>query len=53
MGRGTTPLTLENVPLGPHRIRVTLDGFVGQERTAQLGPTAATASVKISLQPVP
>lgn len=53
MGRGTTPLTLENVPLGTHRIRVTLDGFVGQERTAQLGPTAATASVKISLQPVP
>lgn len=53
LGRGTTPLTLENVPLGPHRIRVTLDGFVGQERTAQLGPTAATASVKISLQPVP
>ena len=51
MGRGTTPLTIANVPLGLHRIRVTLDGFLGQERTAHLDPSRPNADVRISLQP--
>lgn len=51
MGRGTTPLTIANAPLGIHRIRVTLDGFLGQERTAHLDPSRPNADVRISLQP--
>ncbi len=50
MGRGTTPLTIANVALGTHRVRVTLDGFVGQERTAQLDRARPNANLQISLQ---
>ena len=53
MGRGTTPLTVASVPFGLHRIRVTFDGYVGQERTAQLGPTTPKVNVQISLQAIP
>jgi cytoskeletal protein RodZ len=53
MGRGTTPLTVTRMPFGQHRIRVTLDGYVGQERATQLDAARPNANVQISLQAIP
>ncbi len=49
MGRGTTPLTVAHLPFGLHRIRVTLDGYVGEQRVARIDATRPTETLTISL----
>jgi cytoskeletal protein RodZ len=51
VGRGTTPLTVASVPFGSHRIRVTLDGYLGEERLARVDAARPTSSLQISLTP--
>ena len=49
MGRGTTPLTVAHLPFGLHRIRVTLDGHLGEQRVARIDATRPTETLTISL----
>jgi len=42
IGRGATPLTVDNLSVGSTRIRVIKDGFVSQEREILIGGRAAT-----------
>ncbi len=53
MGRGTTPLTVAHLPFGLHRIRVTLDGYVGRATGRAIDASAPNANVQISLQAIP
>ena len=49
VGWGVTPLTIDNLPPGAKRIRVTSEGFSAAERTVNL-PTVGAATVRIPLQ---
>jgi hypothetical protein len=49
IGWGVTPLTIDHLPPGTKRIRVTSDGFSAAERTLEL-PTAGETTVRIALQ---
>ena len=49
VGRGTTPLTVASLPFGSHRIRVTLDGYLGEERIARIESAQPTSALQISL----
>jgi transcriptional regulator with XRE-family HTH domain len=49
VGRGTTPLTVASLPFGSHRIRVTLDGYLGEERIARIEAPRPTSDVQIPL----
>ena len=42
IGRGATPLTIDNLAAGSTRIRVIKGGFVSQEREIRIGDRAAT-----------
>jgi len=42
IGRGATPLTIDNLAAGSTRVRVIKDGFVSQEREIRIGGRAAT-----------
>ena len=50
MGRGTTPLTVAHLPFGLHRIRVTLDGHLGEQRVARIDATRPTETLTIALK---
>jgi cytoskeletal protein RodZ len=49
VGRGTTPLTVAHLPFGLHRIRVTLDGHLGEQRVSRIDATRPTETLTISL----
>ena len=51
--RGQTPLTLREMPLGSYTIRLTRDGYAGQEHQLRLTPARASASLVVLLRRVP
>ncbi len=51
--RGTTPLTLREMPLGSYTIRLTRDGYAAQERQVRLTPSRPNVSLSARLQRVP
>jgi hypothetical protein len=51
--RGQTPLTLREMPLGSYTIRLTRDGYAGQEHRLQLTPARASASLVVLLRRAP
>lgn len=48
--RGTTPLTVPDVPAGMHTVRFTLDGYVEREQSVDLR-AGQTATVSANLMP--
>jgi hypothetical protein len=51
VGWGETPLTVRFLPLGTKRLRLTMQGYVSQERVVQIGPERPNARVSVELQP--
>jgi len=51
--RGQTPLTLREMPLGSYTIRLTRDGYAGQEHQLRLTPARASASLVVLLRRAP
>ena len=47
IGRGATPLTVDNLTTGPTRVRVIKDGFVSQERDVRIGAKPVTLHVTL------
>jgi cytoskeletal protein RodZ len=47
IGRGSTPLTLDNLTAGSRRVRLIKDGFVSQERDVRLGTRPLTLDVRL------
>jgi hypothetical protein len=52
-GRGTTPASLRDLPLGSYTIRIARDGYAAIESQVQLTSRNSTASMNIALQPTP
>jgi transcriptional regulator with XRE-family HTH domain len=50
VGWGSTPLTVRYLPLGSKRVRLTLQGYVSQERVVEIGATRPNANVNIALR---
>lgn len=50
VGRGVTPVTVRHLTPGPKAVRVTLDGYVAEERLVQLEPGEGVTSVRIPLR---
>ena len=50
VGRGVTPVTVRHLTPGPKTVRVTLDGYVTEERLLQLEPGEGVTSVRIPLR---
>jgi len=51
VGRGSTPARIKYLSFGSKRVRVTMDGYVGAERSVNLTSTAPTANVQLTLTP--
>jgi hypothetical protein len=47
---GTTPLTVRDPPAGAKRIRVTKDGYDGEERTVEAGAARSGVTLRIELR---
>jgi len=52
VGVGVAPLTIRSLLPGATRLRVTKDGYAGEERTITLDATRGTRTLRISLQPI-
>ena len=52
IGRGTTPLTVDNVTGGVRRVRVIKDGFLSQERVVRVGAGSQPTTLHIALDAV-
>jgi cytoskeletal protein RodZ len=50
IGWGQTPVAIRNLEFGSKRVRVTMQGFLSQERVVQLGPERANSSVRLTLR---
>ena len=50
VGWGETPITIRHLEFGSKRIRLTLQGYVSQERVVQLGPERPGARVRVALR---
>ena len=50
VGWGETPITIRHLEFGSKRIRLTLQGYVSQERIVQLGPERAGTRVRVALR---
>jgi hypothetical protein len=50
VGWGETPLTVKFLPLGTKRVRLTMQGYVSQERVVSIGPERPNARVNVELQ---
>jgi serine/threonine protein kinase len=50
-GRGTTPLSLQDVAYGEHEVAVGLQGFGSLSRTVTISPTETIATVGVTLTP--
>ena len=50
-GRGTTPLSLQDVAYGEHEVAVGLTGFSSLSRTVTISPTETVATVGVTLTP--
>jgi cytoskeletal protein RodZ len=51
IGWGVTPITIRHLPPGVKRIRVTLEGYVGQERDVRIGDDGGVVSARLTLKP--
>jgi cytoskeletal protein RodZ len=51
VGWGETPLTVRFLPLGTKRVRLTMQGYVSQERVVSIGPERPNARLNVELQP--
>ncbi len=51
IGWGQTPITIRHVEFGPKRVRLTLQGYISQERVVSLGPDRPHGSVRFALTP--
>jgi hypothetical protein len=47
---GKTPATVRDLARGPHRVRVTRDGYASQERRVVISPSRPAQSVNVSLE---
>jgi cytoskeleton protein RodZ len=52
IGRGTTPVTVENLTSGVRRVRVIKDGFVSVERDVRVGTGREPATLHVTLDTV-
>ncbi len=52
IGRGTTPVTVQNLPSGVRRVRVIKDGFVSLERDVRIGTGREPATLHVTLDAV-
>jgi hypothetical protein len=48
---GSTPATLDHLPLGPKRVRVVKDGYVSEEVAIGLTPQQPRSTVQLTLRP--
>jgi len=53
VGWGQTPLTIDYLPLGEKRVRVTKAGYLSEERTVRLDGRRANATVRVTLRERP
>jgi cytoskeleton protein RodZ len=53
VGWGQTPVTINYLPLGEKRIRVTMAGYISEERTVRLDGRRANATVRVALRERP
>jgi cytoskeletal protein RodZ len=53
IGWGDTPVTIRHVEFGEKRVRVTLQGYVSDERVVRLSPERGTATVRLALRARP
>jgi cytoskeleton protein RodZ len=51
IARGTTPLTIQYLPMGAKRVRVVRDGYVSEERTVRLTATRPATELHVDLRP--
>lgn len=49
VGWGETPLTVRFLPLGTKRVRLTMQGYVSQERVVSIGPERPNARLSVEL----
>jgi hypothetical protein len=52
IGRGTTPVTVQNLTSGVRRVRVIKDGFVSLERDVRIGAGREPATLHVTLDAV-
>jgi hypothetical protein len=53
IGRGQTPVDIRHLAGGSHVVRITKDGYAGEQRVIRLDGTGRGASVDVTLQPQP
>jgi hypothetical protein len=51
IGWGQTPVTIRNLTLGPHTLRLTSDGYRSVQRTVQVTGDQPSATVRVTLRP--
>jgi cytoskeleton protein RodZ len=49
IGWGETPLTIKHIEFGQKRVRLTMQGYVSQERVVNLGPAAPQGNLQFTL----
>ena len=50
IGWGETPVTIRHLEFGQKRIRLTMQGYISQERVVSLGPERAHSNVRFTLR---
>jgi cytoskeleton protein RodZ len=50
VGWGSTPLTIKYLPLGQKRVRLTMSGYVSEERTVRVDGLRPNATVRVALK---
>jgi cytoskeleton protein RodZ len=53
IGWGATPLTIPYLPLGEKRVRLTMNGYISEERTVRVDGRRPNATVRIALRARP
>ena len=51
IGWGVTPVTIRHLPPGVKRLRITLDGYAGQDRDIRIGDDGGVVTARIVLRP--
>jgi cytoskeletal protein RodZ len=51
IGWGVTPVAIRYLPPGDKIVRLTKDGYVGQERSVRLGENGGASAVRLTLRP--